>query len=107
MYRVDAIEQVMSEYSSAPKNIREYHRLEQGEDRCQDTLVLKRGWHTRMVKSSVALTQAPKTLYRLAEQRRRWNNSTLENSIMMLGMGKLWRLAPIYMVSVPSSFGFR
>lgn len=98
MYRVEAVEQVMIEYSRAPKNIREYHRLEQGEDRYQDTLTLKRGWHTRMVKTSVALTQAPKTLIRLTEQRRRWNNSTLENSIMVLGLRRLWRLAPVYMV---------
>lgn len=56
------------------------------------------GWRVVLVKQSKAETQVPTNLKRLTEQRRRWNNSTLENSIVVLRIQKLWRRAPVYMV---------
>jgi hypothetical protein len=106
MYRIEALEDTVKIYSLNPCNIREYHRLEQGEDRYLNTLTLGKGWHTRMIKSSVAYTNCPLSLRRLMEQRRRWNNSTLENNFTALGLGFLWRSAPLYMFSlVIDNFG--
>jgi hypothetical protein len=38
-------------------------------------------------------------LKRLTEQRRRWNNSTLENTFVVISIEKLWRRSPWYMVT--------
>src|SRR3954471_24827806 len=99
MYRVEALESLLPKYCRVPENIREFHRLEQGEDRYQNSLCLVSGWKAIMVKSSVALTHVPSTLPRLTEQRRRWNNSTLENTFVVLKLGELWARGPLYMVS--------
>src|SRR6185295_7585868 len=83
MYRVEALEALLPKYCQIPNSIREFHRLEQGEDRYQNSLCLVSGWTAIMVKSSVALTHVPSMLPRLTEQRRRWNNSTLENTFVV------------------------
>lgn len=93
-----AIEALLPDYCEYPTAIRDFHRLEQGEDRYQNSLCLMSGWRVILVKQSKAETQVPTNLKRLTEQRRRWNNSTLENSIVVLRIQKLWRRAPIYMV---------
>jgi cellulose synthase/poly-beta-1,6-N-acetylglucosamine synthase-like glycosyltransferase len=100
MYRIEALEDTLRKFSLHPTNIREYHRLEQGEDRYLTTLSLDHGWKARMIKSSIAYTKCPETMRRLMEQRRRWNNSTLENNFTALFLGFLWRNAFFYMISL-------
>jgi len=100
MYRIEALEDTLRAFCLQPKNIREYHRLEQGEDRYLTTLSLARGWKGNMIKSSVAYTKCPESLRRLMEQRRRWNNSTLENNVTAMALPFLWRSAPMYMISL-------
>eukprot|EP01130_Rhizamoeba_saxonica_P017438 TRINITY_DN8451_c0_g1_i1.p1 TRINITY_DN8451_c0_g1~~TRINITY_DN8451_c0_g1_i1.p1 ORF type:complete len:871 (+),score=146.17 TRINITY_DN8451_c0_g1_i1:193-2805(+) len=100
MYRIEAVEAIASNYSATPTSIREFHRLEQGEDRYQNTLCLVTGWKAKMIKSSRATTQVPDSLKKLIEQRRRWNNSTLENTFNVLKSGKLWLRATLYMVAL-------
>lgn len=53
-----------------------------------------------MVKSSVAYTHVPPNLPKLTEQRRRWNNSTLENTFVVLQLSELWARGPFYMVNL-------
>lgn len=40
MYRVEALEALLPNYCQVPTSIREFHRLEQGEDRYQNSLCL-------------------------------------------------------------------
>lgn len=44
MYRVEALEALLPKYSAVPTSIREFHRLEQGEDRYQNSLCLVSGY---------------------------------------------------------------
>lgn len=44
MYRVEALEALLPKYSAVPMSIREFHRLEQGEDRYQNSLCLVSGF---------------------------------------------------------------
>jgi hypothetical protein len=65
-----ALEALLPDYCEFPTAIRGFHRLEQGEDRYQNSLCLMSGWRVILVKQSKAETQVPTNLKRLTEQRR-------------------------------------
>jgi len=51
------------------------------------------------------MTEVPNKLQRLTEQRRRWNNSTLENTLKVVCISKLWNRAPFYMLALALDTG--
>jgi len=63
---------------------------ELGEDRTLTVKMLEKGLKTTYEPRAVAFTECPDTIGKLIQQRRRWNNSTFVNLVVMIVRPQLW-----------------
>jgi len=63
---------------------------ELGEDRTLTVKMLEKGLKTTYEPRAIAYTECPDTIGKLIQQRRRWNNSTFVNLVIMLLRPSLW-----------------
>jgi len=75
-----------------------------GEDRTLTVRMLERGLTCLYEPSAIAYTECPDSLRLLLLQRRRWNNSTFINLVMMIIRPKLWTQLKTFPIMVFSAF---
>jgi len=63
---------------------------ELGEDRTLTVKMLEKGLKTTYEPRAIAYTECPDTIGKLIQQRRRWNNSTFVNLVIMILRPPLW-----------------
>jgi chitin synthase len=76
MYRLTALQMVLSEFAAVPDTAEQQQMLDLGEDRYMCTLMIMRGWQLIYCSGAHAYTSALETMHDLWVQRRRWNVST-------------------------------
>jgi len=94
----------LSDFFSKPtKGIIERNLYQLGEDRTLTIRFLERALYCLYEPHAIAFTECPDTLRKLMQQRRRWNNSTFVNLLLMLSRSKMWsqcRLFPVMFFSI-------
>jgi len=91
-------------FSKPTKGIIERNLYELGEDRTLTVRFLERGLSCLYEPRAVAYTECPDTIRQLLLQRRRWNNSTFVNLVMMALRPKLWLQAKTFPIMIFSIF---
>ena len=79
VFRVSALEQVLSTYSSSVENGFDFLTKDMGEDRWLCTLLIQAGWRLEYSAVSQDSTYCPETFEEFYKQRRRWIPSTVAN----------------------------
>jgi len=77
---------------------------ELGEDRTLTVKMLEKGLKTTYEPRAIAYTECPDTIGKLIQQRRRWNNSTFVNLVVMLLRPGLWFQAKTFPVMIFTMF---
>ena len=83
-FRVEALNEVLEEYSKTAKTANDFLKMDMGEDRWLSTLLIRKGWRLDYAASSKCETKCPDSFDDFYKQRRRWIPSTLAN-IFYLG----------------------
>ncbi|WP_062057166.1 glycosyltransferase family 2 protein [Aquimarina longa] len=86
MIRYSAFCECLPELSEIPNrnSISQINKLDLGEDRYLTTLLIQKNYKTLYQKKATATTIAPSKTIEFLRQQRRWNNSTIINSIQLL-----------------------
>ena len=79
VFRVSAIEQVLSTYSSSVETGFDFLTKDMGEDRWLCTLLIQKGWRLEYSAVSQDSTYCPESFEEFYKQRRRWIPSTIAN----------------------------
>lgn len=93
-------------FSKPAKGIVDRNLYELGEDRTLTIRFLEEGLTTAYEPRAIAYTECPDTLRVLMLQRRRWNNSTFVNVLMMLLSHKLYFQFKTFPIIVFAFFDF-
>ena len=89
-FRVSAIEQVLSTYSSGVENGFDFLTKDMGEDRWLCTLLIQAGWRLEYAAVSQDSTYCPESFDEFFKQRRRWIPSTVANlALVISSYGKI------------------
>ena len=89
-FRVSAVEQVLSTYSSGVENGFDFLTKDMGEDRWLCTLLIQAGWRLEYAAVSQDSTYCPETFEEFFKQRRRWIPSTVANlALVISSYGKI------------------
>ena len=83
-FRVSAIEEVLSTYSSNAENGFDFLTKDMGEDRWLCTLLIQAGWRLEYAAVSQDSTFCPETFDEFYKQRRRWIPSTVANLALVI-----------------------
>ena len=89
MFRVDALRQVVLEYSTHVDKAFDFLTKDMGEDRWLCTLLVTRGWRLEYCAAAKDKTYCPDDLESFFKQRRRWIVSTMANMVEILRLGGL------------------
>ena len=84
VFRVSAIEQVLSTYSGSVENGFDFLTKDMGEDRWLCTLLIQAGWRLEYAAVSQDSTFCPETFEEFYKQRRRWIPSTVANLALVI-----------------------
>ena len=89
-FRVSAVEEVLSTYSSGVENGFDFLTKDMGEDRWLCTLLIQAGWRLEYAAVSQDSTYCPETFEEFFKQRRRWIPSTVANlALVISSYGKI------------------
>jgi len=84
VFRVSALEEVLSTYSSSVDNGFDFLTKDMGEDRWLCTLLIQAGWRLEYSAVSQDSTYCPETFEEFYKQRRRWIPSTIANLAVVI-----------------------
>lgn len=87
MYRIDALREVVTEYSSEVHRPFEFLIKDMGEDRWLCTLLVVKGWRLDYCAVAKDKTYCPENFKEFYNQRRRWIVSTLANMVEVISHG--------------------
>lgn len=87
MFRVDALREVVLEYSTHVSHAFEFLTKDMGEDRWLCTLLVTHGWRLEYCAAAKDQTFCPDSLKDFFNQRRRWIVSTVANMFEILRLG--------------------
>ena len=88
LYRVDALRDVLLEYSSSVTEAYDFLTMDMGEDRWLCTLLVLKGWRLDYTAVAANSTYCPNSFDEFFNQRRRWIVSTLANQVALLQNAK-------------------
>jgi hypothetical protein len=88
MYRIDALREVVTTYSTNVNKPFEFLTKDMGEDRWLCTLLVIRGWRLDYCAVAKDSTYCPENFKEFYNQRRRWIVSTLANMIEVIQHGR-------------------
>ncbi|XP_068103355.1 chitin synthase chs-2-like [Hyperolius riggenbachi] len=90
LYRASALmdDNVLKKFSKKAERASEYVQCDQGEDRWLCTLLLQQGWRVEYNAAANAYTNAPQDLQEFYNQRKRWDPSTMANTLDLLHSAK-------------------
>ncbi|XP_060607022.1 chitin synthase chs-1-like [Ruditapes philippinarum] len=89
VYRLKAINDVLSLYATNVEKAEEFLTKDMGEDRWLCTLLVQKGWRIEYCATSTNSTHCPEDFDQYFKQRRRWIVSTLANQWLLI---KEWSL---------------
>ncbi|XP_021377869.1 uncharacterized protein LOC110465974 isoform X2 [Mizuhopecten yessoensis] len=89
VYRVSAVRDIVSTYSSNVEKAFEFLTKDMGEDRWFCTLLVQSGWRIEYCAASENETQCPEEFEEFYKQRRRWIASTIANLLLLVREWKI------------------
>ena len=84
LYRVDALRDVLLEYSTSVTEASDFLMKDMGEDRWLCTLLVMKGWQLEYTGVASNRTYCPNSFEEFFNQRRRWIVSTLANQVALM-----------------------
>ncbi|XP_052065199.1 chitin synthase chs-2-like isoform X2 [Mytilus californianus] len=86
MYKLEAVKEVVAEYSVPVANIEDVFTKDNGEDRWMCTLMMLKGWKLRYCSHAKNSTFCPEDMAEFMKQRRRWILSDYANAVLVIRM---------------------
>ncbi|XP_063420412.1 uncharacterized protein LOC134705620 [Mytilus trossulus] len=84
MYKLNAVREIVDEYSRPVENMEDIFTKDNGEDRWMCTLLMLKGWKLRYSSNARNTTFCPEDTYEFMKQRRRWLLSDYANAILVI-----------------------
>ncbi|CAC5389821.1 CHS1 [Mytilus coruscus] len=84
MYKLNAVREVVDEYSGPVEKMEDVFTKDSGEDRWMCTLLMLKGWKLRYSSDARNTTFCPEDTYEFMKQRRRWLLSDYANAILVI-----------------------
>ncbi|XP_063421659.1 uncharacterized protein LOC134706559 [Mytilus trossulus] len=84
MYKLNAVRDVVDEYSGPVENMEDVFTKDNGEDRWMCTLLMLKGWKLRYSSNARNTTFCPEDTYEFMKQRRRWLLSDYANAVLVI-----------------------
>ncbi|CAC5389812.1 CHS1 [Mytilus coruscus] len=84
MYKLNAVREVVDEYSGPVENMEDIFTKDNGEDRWMCTLLMLKGWKLRYSSNARNTTFCPEDTYEFMKQRRRWLLSDYANAVLVI-----------------------
>ncbi|XP_063399499.1 chitin synthase chs-2-like [Mytilus trossulus] len=84
MFKLEAIRDVVAEYSVPVGNMEDVFTKDNGEDRWMCTLMMLKGWKLRYCSTATNTTFCPEDMTEFMKQRRRWILSDYANAVLVI-----------------------